>query len=216
MKRGNQYPERASDQLALLLLDFGLVERVKIADWQLNAQHENQMAAAAHQGLQIRAGPKWYSQKPRQRDQPSGGDRLFTGWNLLGTDDWQLRRHPQILNYPQRQVRRSRLAAGLPRQSGALIRVLFAHPASAGPGLTMRDGGNILAYFGHSWNLEKRMQIVERIGPTRQKQVGHDQTVFLHNIIDRDTIDGEVSERVATKREVQDIQMDAMKRRRLR
>jgi hypothetical protein len=45
------------------------------------------------------------------------------------------------------------------------IPVLFAHPASAGHGLNLQDGGNILVFFGHDWNLENRLQIIERIGP---------------------------------------------------
>lgn len=91
------------------------------------------------------------------------------------------------------------------------IPVLFAHPASAGHGLNLQDGGNILVYFGHWWNLEERMQILERIGPTRQMQAGHKRPVFIHNIIARDTVDELVIERVETKREVQDILLSAMK-----
>lgn len=93
------------------------------------------------------------------------------------------------------------------------IPVLFAHPASAGHGLNLQDGGNILVYFSHWWNLEERMQILERIGPTRQMQAGYKRPVFVHNIIARDTVDEDVIERVETKREVQDILLDAMKRR---
>jgi SNF2 family DNA or RNA helicase len=93
------------------------------------------------------------------------------------------------------------------------IPVLFAHPASAGHGLNLQDGGNILVYFGHWWNLEERMQILERVGPTRQLQAGYKRPVFVHNIIARDTVDEDVIERVETKREVQDILLDAMKRR---
>lgn len=95
------------------------------------------------------------------------------------------------------------------------IPVLFAHPASAGHGLNLQDGGNILVYFGHWWNLEERMQILERVGPTRQMQAGHDRPVFVHNIIARDTVDEMVMERVESKREVQDILLAAMKRRRV-
>ena len=94
------------------------------------------------------------------------------------------------------------------------IPVLFAHPASAGHGLNLQDGGNILVFFGHWWNLEERLQIIERIGPTRQMQAGHDRPVFIHNIIARDTVDELVIERVESKREVQDILLDAMKTRR--
>lgn len=91
------------------------------------------------------------------------------------------------------------------------IPLLFAHPASAGHGLNLQDGGNILVFFAHDWNLENRLQIIERIGPTRQMQAGHDRPMFIHNIIARDTVDEMVIERVNTKREVQDILLQAMK-----
>ena len=92
--------------------------------------------------------------------------------------------------------------------------MLLAHPASAGHGLNLQDGGHELVFFGHWWNLEERLQITERIGPTRQAQAGHQRPVFIHNIIARDTVDELVMSRVETKREVQDILLDAMKRRR--
>ena len=56
------------------------------------------------------------------------------------------------------------------------------------------------------------MQILERIGPTRQMQAGYDRPVFVHNLIARDTVDELVIQRVESKREVQDILLDAMKR----
>lgn len=92
------------------------------------------------------------------------------------------------------------------------VPVLFAHPASAGHGLNLQDGGNILAFFGLSWNLEERLQIIERIGPTRQAQAGHDRPVFIHNIVAADTVDEIVLERVTSKREVIDLLLEAMKR----
>lgn len=91
------------------------------------------------------------------------------------------------------------------------IPLLFAHPASAGHGLNLQDGGNILVFFAHDWNLENRLQIIERIGPTRQMQAGHNRPMFIHNIIARDTVDEMVIERVESKREVQDILLAAMK-----
>jgi hypothetical protein len=93
------------------------------------------------------------------------------------------------------------------------IPILFAHPQSAGHGLNLQDGGNILVFFAHWWNLEERLQVIERIGPTRQLQAGHDRPVWIHNIIARKTVDELVIERVNTKREVQDILMGAMRRR---
>jgi SNF2 family DNA or RNA helicase len=92
------------------------------------------------------------------------------------------------------------------------IPMLFAHPASAGHGLNLQDGGNILVYFGHWWNLEERMQILERIGPTRQMQAGHNRACYVYNLVARDTVDELVIERVNSKREVQDLLLEAMKR----
>lgn len=92
------------------------------------------------------------------------------------------------------------------------IPVLFAHPASAGHGLNLQDGGNTLVFFGHWWNLEEYQQIIERIGPTRQAQAGHDRPVFIHHIVATDTVDEMVMARRDSKAEVQDILMQAMKR----
>lgn len=94
------------------------------------------------------------------------------------------------------------------------IPMLLAHPASAGHGLNLQDGGNILVYFGLNWNMEEHDQILERIGPMRQKQAGHKRAVFVYRIIAKDTIDEDVLERLTSKRDVQDILLDAMKRKR--
>ncbi|MDU7768050.1 MAG: DEAD/DEAH box helicase, partial [Serratia marcescens] len=93
------------------------------------------------------------------------------------------------------------------------IPVLFAHPASAGHGLNLQDGGNILVFFSHWWDLEQYQQIIERIGPTRQAQAGHRRPVWIHHIIAADTTDEMVMERRNSKREVQDILLEAMKKR---
>jgi SNF2 family DNA or RNA helicase len=92
------------------------------------------------------------------------------------------------------------------------IPVLFAHPASAGHGLNLQDGSNILAFFSLNWNLEERLQIIERIGPARQAQAGHDRPVFIHNIIAKNTIDELVLARVEGKRDVVELIMEAMRK----
>lgn len=93
------------------------------------------------------------------------------------------------------------------------IPVLFASASSAGHGLNLQDGGNIIAFYSFNWNLEERMQIIERIGPVRQKQAGYDRPVFIHYIVARDTMDELVMQQVESKRAVQDILLDALKRR---
>lgn len=96
------------------------------------------------------------------------------------------------------------------------IPVMPAHPASAGHGLNLQDGGNILAVFGHWWDLEQYLQIIERIGPTRQMQAGYDRPMFIYHIVARDTIDETVMERRGSKRTVQDLLLEAAKRRGLK
>lgn len=93
------------------------------------------------------------------------------------------------------------------------IPLLFAHPASAGHGLNLQDGGNILVFFSVNWNLEEHQQIIERIGPTRQMQAGHNRPMFIYYILARDTVDDIVLARIETKREVQDLLLEALKRR---
>jgi len=93
------------------------------------------------------------------------------------------------------------------------IPVLFAHPASAGHGLSLQDGGNIICFFSVNWNLEEHAQIIERIGPVRQAQSGYDRPVFIHYILAGDTVDFDVLERLESKASVQEILMKAMQRR---
>lgn len=91
-------------------------------------------------------------------------------------------------------------------------KVWLGHPASMGHGVDgLQEHTNIMTFFGHDWNLEQRLQIIERIGPTRQMQAGKDRPMFIHNIITRDSADEMVIERVETKRSTQDILLAAMK-----
>lgn len=97
------------------------------------------------------------------------------------------------------------------RWNAGKIPVLLAHPASAGHGLNLQDGGNILVFFSLWWNLECYQQIIERIGPTRQLQAGHPRPVFVYHIIAQNTLDETVLKRMETKREIQDLLLERMK-----
>ncbi len=91
------------------------------------------------------------------------------------------------------------------------IPVLVAHPASAGHGLNLQDGGNIIAFFGHNWNLEEYEQIIERIGPVRQFQSGHDRNVYIYHIVAKDTVEEVCVEKMKTKADTQTLLMNALK-----
>lgn len=91
------------------------------------------------------------------------------------------------------------------------IPMLLFHPASAGHGLNLQDGGCIIVFFSHWWDLEQYLQAVERIGPVRQMQSGHDRLVYVYHIVAEDTVDELVCDRRITKRSVQDTLMEARK-----
>jgi len=90
--------------------------------------------------------------------------------------------------------------------------VLFARPTSADCGINLQDGSNIIAFFAHWWNIEKYQQIIERIGSTRQAQAGHNRPAFIHHIFAVNTVDELIMARRESKREVQDLLLEAMKR----
>lgn len=90
--------------------------------------------------------------------------------------------------------------------------MLVTHAASAGHGSNLQDGGRILVDYSQGWDLEQDEQIIERIGPTRQMQSGHDRAVFRYRIVAEDTIEETaVLPRIKHKMSVQDSLKAAMK-----
>lgn len=69
------------------------------------------------------------------------------------------------------------------------IKILLAHPASAGHGLNLQAGGNIIIWFGLTWSLELYLQANARLNRQGQKE-----TVRIYRIIAKDTIDEKVLE----------------------
>lgn len=90
--------------------------------------------------------------------------------------------------------------------------MLVVHPQAAGHGINLARGGNILVMFGLGWNLESYLQVIERLGPMRQKQAGLNRPVFVHHLLARDTLDEATLERMAGKASVQQALLNAMKR----
>ena len=86
------------------------------------------------------------------------------------------------------------------------VPVLLVHPASAGHGLNLQQGGNIIVWFGLTWSLENYLQLNGRL--YRQ---GQTKPVFVHHIITEGTVDELVLERLRSKASVQDILMNALK-----
>ena len=91
------------------------------------------------------------------------------------------------------------------------IPILVTNPASAGHGLNLQDGGHILVIFDEWWDLEQYLQVIERIGPTRQMQAGHPRPVYVYHIMARGTLDPVVLTRLQTKCKVQDALLEYLK-----
>ena len=92
------------------------------------------------------------------------------------------------------------------------VPMMMCHPASAGHGLNLQDGSNIMVDFCSGWDLEYDQQIIERIGPMRQFQSGHDRPVYRYRIMAHGTVDYLVKRRRETKMTVQQVLLEAMKR----
>lgn len=86
------------------------------------------------------------------------------------------------------------------------IPAAIIHPASAGHGLNIQFGGSTLIWFGLTWSLELNEQTNARLYRQGQKE-----TVVIHHIIAKDTIDEDVMKALKSKGKVQDDLINAVK-----
>jgi hypothetical protein len=87
---------------------------------------------------------------------------------------------------------------------------MFLHGQSAGHGLSLQDGGNIMVFFTLDFNLEFYLQVIERIGPMRQLQSGHARPTILHHVIAEGTVDEHVLDVVTGRKTMQEAFTDAL------
>jgi len=88
------------------------------------------------------------------------------------------------------------------------VSVMLAHPASAGHGLNLQAGGNVIVWFGLPWSLELYQQANARLDRQGQKQ-----GVIVHHLITEGTIDENVMAALAGKAKTQDALLEAVKAR---
>ena len=80
------------------------------------------------------------------------------------------------------------------------------HPASSGHGLNLQDGGHTICWFGLTWSLELYQQLNARLWRQGQKE-----TVVVHHIITKSTMDEQVMKRLKEKDISQQSLIDAVK-----
>jgi len=86
------------------------------------------------------------------------------------------------------------------------IPIAAIHPASAGHGLNLQTGGSTLIWFGLTWSLELYQQTNARLWRQGQKD-----TVIIHHIITKGTIDEQVMAALARKNKTQTALIEAIK-----
>lgn len=87
------------------------------------------------------------------------------------------------------------------------IPVLVAHPASAGHGLNLQDGGHIMVWLTLPWSNEQYRQSIKRL-----YRSGQTHPVSVIHIIAQDTVDEDVLQKLDLKEDGQSRLMNALER----
>lgn len=107
-------------------------------------------------------------------------------------------------NIPYEQLNTSE---SIRRWNNGEIPVALIHPASAGHGLNLQQGGSTLVWFGLTWSLELYQQTNARLW--RQGQSA--ETVVIQHIIAKGTIDEQIMTALEKKDKTQSALIDAVK-----
>ena len=86
------------------------------------------------------------------------------------------------------------------------IKMLLAHPASAGHGLNLQDGGSVIVWFGLTWSLEYYQQFNARL-----HRQGQTKPVKILHLVSKNTIDGRVLSVLSMKDATQKQLLAALK-----
>jgi len=98
-------------------------------------------------------------------------------------------------------------ADSIKRWNNGELPVALVHPASAGHGLNLQSGGSTLIWFSLTWSLELYQQTNARLW--RQGQEA--DTVVIHHLITKDTIDEKIMSALKKKDKTQSALIDAVK-----
>lgn len=88
------------------------------------------------------------------------------------------------------------------------VPLLLAHPASAGHGLNLQEGGNHVVWFGLTWSLELYEQANARL-----HRQGQTERVIVHHLVAKGTVDEDVMVRLRSKAATQADLVEALKAR---
>lgn len=120
-------------------------------------------------------------------------------------DHSRIMEHLTAAGYEPRDIKESK---DIKDWNKGRIPVALIHPASAGHGLNIQQGGHILIWFGLTWSLELYQQANARLWRQGQKQ-----TVTIHHIVTKNTVDEDVLAALAGKDVTQEKLIAAVKAR---
>ena len=86
------------------------------------------------------------------------------------------------------------------------VQLMLAHPASAGHGINLQAGGNIIVWYGLTWSLELYQQFNARLYRQGQKQ-----RTIIHHIVNSGTHDEDVVKALKSKDKTQNNLMNSIK-----
>ena len=104
-------------------------------------------------------------------------------------------------------VREIKTSVDIAEWNEGKIPVAVIHPASAGHGLNLQKGGNILVWYGLTWSLELYQQTNARLWRQGQES----GTVVIQHIICKDTVDGRILKALKDKDTTQSALINAVK-----
>ena len=106
------------------------------------------------------------------------------------------------------KVREIKTADDIKQWNKGMIDLALIHPASAGHGLNLQSGGSTLVWFSLTWSLELYQQTNARLYRQGQKD-----TVVIHHLITKNTIDQDIMKSLKRKDKTQEALMRAVKAR---
>lgn len=106
------------------------------------------------------------------------------------------------------KVREIKTADEIKQWNMGMINLALIHPASAGHGLNLQSGGFTLVWFSLTWSLELYQQTNARLYRQGQKD-----TVVIHHLITKNTIDEDIMKSLKRKDKTQEALMRAVKAR---
>ncbi len=84
------------------------------------------------------------------------------------------------------------------------IKILLAHPASAGHGLNLQYGGNVIIWYGLTWNLEYYQQFNKRLHRQGQKNIVRNIHLIAKGCLDEKVLFFALSGKAKTQKDLID------------